>query len=125
MSRFAAMLLALSLTLALAWPGARAEDKGEQPTVRMVRGHVVTVDPARRLVLLKHDEIPSLGMPEMQMEYVVPEGTAFPDLTAGDKVRFAVVRSDGHYVITRVSTLPPARSSARRRGSQGAVGTDH
>ena len=119
MSRFAAVLLALLLALAL--PGARAQDKGEQPTVRMVRGHVVAVDPARRLVLLKHDEIPSLGMPEMRMEYVVPEGAPFPDLTTGDKVRFAVVRSDGRYVITRVAALPPARSSARRNGPQGAV----
>lgn len=122
MNRFAPVLLALSLATAL--PGARAQAQGDMPSVRMVRGHVVEVDPARRLVLLKHDEIPSLGMPEMQMEYVVPEGADFPELSAGDRVRFAVVRVDGRHVVTRVAALPPARSAARRRRPQDAVRSD-
>lgn len=122
MNRSAPVLLALSLTVALA--GARAQDRGEPPSVRMVRGQVVAVDPARRLVLVKHDEIRSLGMPQMQMEYVVPEGADFPELSAGDKVRFAVVRVDGRHVITRVAALPPARSAVRRHGSRGAVRSD-
>lgn len=122
MSRFAPVLLALALAMAL--PGARAQDQGEQPVVRMIRGHVVAVDPARRLVLLKHDEIPSLGMPEMQMTYVVPDGAALPEFAPGDKVRFAVVRINGRHVVTRVAALPPARSGARQRGPQGAVRSD-
>lgn len=122
MNRFAPVLLALSLGTAL--PGARAQAQGEVPSVRMVRGQVAAVDRARRLVLLKHDEIPSLGMPEMQMEYLVPEGADFPQVNAGDKVRFAVVRIDGRHVITRVAALPPARSAARRRGPQDAARSD-
>lgn len=114
----------LTLALAVAWPAARAQDAGQVPTVRMVRGHVVAVDPARRLIVLKHEEIPSLGMPEMQMKYVVPEGTAFPEIAPGDKVRFAVVRVNGHHVITRVAPLPPARSSAGRREPQDAARSD-
>lgn len=101
----------LALVLGMASPFGWAQPEALAPTVRMVRGHVVAVDPARRLVLLKHEEIPSLGMPEMQMEHMVPEGSAFPELAAGDKVRFAVVRVDGRYVVTRVVPLPLARRS--------------
>lgn len=122
MNRFAPVLLALSLATAL--PGARAQTQGDMPSVRMVRGQVAAVDRDRRLVLLKHDEIPSLGMPEMQMEYVVPEGADFPELSAGDRVRFAVVRVDGRHVVTRVAALPPARSAARRHGPKDAVRSD-
>lgn len=122
MNRFAPVLLALSLGTAL--PGARAQAQGEVPSVRMVRGQVAAVDRARRLVLLKHDEIPSLGMPEMQMEYLVPEGADFPQVNAGDKVRFAVVRIDGRHVITRVAALPPTRSAARQRGPRDAARSD-
>ena len=116
----AAVLFALAVWL----PLAQAQQPAEPPTVRMVRGQVVAVDPARRLVLVKHDEIRSLGMPGMEMDYVVPEGTALPAVAAGDKVRFAVVRIDGRHVITRVEPLPPARGSAGQRGRQPAVRSD-
>lgn len=121
MIRFAIAMSTLVLAAALPGGGVQSE---ETPTVRMVRGHVVALDPARRLVVVKHEEIRPLQMPEMQMEYVVPEGAAFPELTPGDKVRFAVVRIDGRHVITRVAPLPPARSSAGRRGQQGAARSD-
>lgn len=121
MIRLAVAISALALAGAL--PGARAQCE-EAPTVRMVRGHVVALHPARRLVVVRHDEVRSLGMPEMEMEYAVPEGAPFPELTAGDKVRFAVVRIDGRHVITRVAPLPPARSSAGRRARLGAAPSD-
>lgn len=118
------VLAALLLALALAQPPARAHQAGEPPIVRMARGHVVAVDAARRLVVLKHEEIPSLGMPEMQMEYVVPEDGAFPDVAAGDRVRFAVVRIDGRHLVTRVEPLARSRGGAGQRGRGSAVRSD-
>lgn len=103
---------------------ARAQQAGEPPTVRMVRGHVVAVDAARRLVVLKHGEIPSLGMPEMQMEYVVPEDAAFPDVAVGDQVRFAVVRIDRRHLVTRVEPMARTRRGAGQRAGESAVRSD-
>lgn len=117
-------LAAVLFALTVAQAPARAQQPTESPSVRMVRGHVVAVDPSRRTFLLKHEEIPSLGMAEMEMQYVAPEGAALPAVAAGDRVRFAVVRLDGRYVITRVEPLPPARASALRQGRPAAARSD-
>jgi Cu(I)/Ag(I) efflux system membrane protein CusA/SilA len=52
-----------------------------------VDGEVRKVDPAKGIVVLKHGDIPNLGMPAMVMEYAA-DAKVLNGVKPGDKVKF-------------------------------------
>jgi Cu(I)/Ag(I) efflux system periplasmic protein CusF len=60
-----------------------------------VAGEVVKVDPARKIVTLKHERIPSIDMDAMTMPFKVKDATQLKTLKIGDKVHFHVIVEDG------------------------------
>jgi Cu/Ag efflux protein CusF len=60
-----------------------------------VAGEVVKVDPARKIVTLKHERIPSIDMDAMTMPFKVKDAAPLKTLKVGDKVHFHVIVEDG------------------------------
>jgi Cu/Ag efflux protein CusF len=67
-----------------------------------VPGEVVSLDPARKLVILKHGRIESIGMDAMTMPFKTREAAQLAPLKVGDKVRFQVVVQDGDLVVQHI-----------------------
>jgi Cu(I)/Ag(I) efflux system periplasmic protein CusF len=69
-------------------------------------GEVRKIDKAQGRITLKHGEIRNMGMPPMTMVFRVKDAKALETLAVGDKVRFAVDRIDGQYMVTTISKAP-------------------
>ena len=70
------------------------------------QGEVRKVDHANRKITIKHGQIKSLDMPPMTMVFNVKDPALLETAQAGDKVRFAVVREDGKFVVTAIEVAP-------------------
>lgn len=71
-----------------------------------VAGEIVRLDPARKLVVLKHERIPDLDMDAMTMRFKVEDVEQLAPLKAGDKVRFRVDLKDGEPVVLHIEAQP-------------------
>ena len=71
-------------------------------TADMSEGEIRKVDQEGGKITLAHGEIKSLDMPPMTMVFTVKTPALFGDLKKGDKVRFAVAREDGKFVLTEI-----------------------
>src|SRR5450759_2515519 len=97
--------IVFSLCLALALSACN-----KQPDERTftLQGQVQSLDPARKIVVVKHGEIKGF-MPAMTMPYEVQEAKALDGLAPGDLVNATlVVLSNGAYLtnIKQVGTAP-------------------
>jgi len=74
---------------------------------------VISVDAPRKLIVVKHGEIPGL-MPAMTMSYAVLNSKDIEPLHPGDKISAELVVADnmGHLekivLVTKASDIPPA-----------------
>src|SRR5579862_5302381 len=94
----------LSLCLALTAACSKAPD---QRTFGM-QGQIQSLEPARKLVVIKHEDIKGF-MPAMTMPYEVREAKVLDGLAAGDLINATlVVVSNGAYVtdIRKVGQAP-------------------
>jgi protein SCO1 len=102
-----ALAASLVLTVAAACGGGR-ETATEAPTalegVFELRGIVIAVDSARRIVEINHEAIPGV-MPAMEMPYEVAEGVVLVGLSAGDRVRGTLRVDSRGYIITSLQEL--------------------
>jgi Cu/Ag efflux protein CusF len=57
-------------------------------TMPLVEGEIRKLDAVTGLIVLKHGDIPNLGMPAMTMGFQVADKKMLSGLKAGDKVRF-------------------------------------
>ena len=71
-------------------------------TAELSEGEIRKIDQAAGKITLAHGEIKSIDMPPMTMVFTVKNPALFGDLKKGDKVRFAVVREDGKFVLTEI-----------------------
>ena len=71
-----------------------------------VAGEVRKVDRDNRKITIKHGEIKSLDMPPMTMVFTVKDPALLEAAKPGDKVRFAVAREDGKFVVTAIEAVP-------------------
>jgi protein SCO1/2 len=97
--------IVFSLCLALAVVGCR---KAPDRRTFTLQGQVQSLDPAKKIVLVKHEEIKGF-MPAMTMPYEVQQGTALDGLTAGDLINATlVIVSNGAYLtdFRKVGTAP-------------------
>jgi protein SCO1/2 len=90
-----------------------------------LQGQVLALEPARRQVTVKHEEIKGF-MPAMTMPYDVPDATALDGVAPGDLINATlVVYSNGAYLtaIKKVGTAPleqpPAESAAAPAAASG------
>jgi Cu/Ag efflux protein CusF len=93
-TRLLASLALLSLAFLPLASWSQSDDKAQ--------GEVRKVDRANRKITIKHGEIKSLDMPPMTMVFTVKDPALLETAQAGDKVRFAVVREDGKFVVTAI-----------------------
>ena len=85
-------LLSLALIPLASW--SQSDDK--------VSGEVRKVDRDNQKITIKHGEIKSLDMPPMTMVFTVKDPAMLEAAKPGDKVRFAVAREDGKFVVTAI-----------------------
>ena len=74
-------------------------------TVELSEGEIRNLDQAAGKITLAHGEIKSIDMPPMTMVFTVKNPALFDALKKGDKVRFAVVREDGKFVLTEIEPV--------------------
>jgi Cu(I)/Ag(I) efflux system membrane fusion protein len=70
-------------------------------------GKLLDIDVADRLVTVDHDDMPSLGMPAMTMDFPVATSVDQGTLSAGQAVSFVLTLIDG---ILTVTELRPMRN---------------
>ncbi len=117
MTKFRSILITLPfIALAVAHaqsqtrPGAMSAPavapKGESDTAMpLTEGEVRRVDKERGEVVLKHGDLPNLGMPPMTMAFDVSVPSTLDKLKAGDKVRFSAEIVKGRPTITRIDVV--------------------
>ncbi len=87
---------------ALALGGALLTLAAWAQTVELSEGEIRKIDQAAGKITIAHGEIKSIDMPPMTMVFTVKNPALFDALKKGDKVRFAVVREDGKFVLTEI-----------------------
>ena len=100
-----------TLLAALAAP-ASAQQKAEDHSAHhpaaaasaadMSEGEIRKVDRVAKKITIKHGEIRSLDMPPMVMVFQVKDASMLDKVKAGDKIRFAVEKSDSGFVVTNI-----------------------
>jgi Cu/Ag efflux protein CusF len=69
-------------------------------------GEIRKVDKEAQKLIIRHGEIPSVGMGPMTMVFGVKNAAMLQGLKAGDKVRFAVEKTAAGYVVTDIRSAP-------------------
>lgn len=109
MTKIPCLVLSLAAAGAFAAQGmAMPMDTGTAPAasksaVPLVNAVVRKVDTARSLVVLKHGDIPNLGMPAMTMGFDVADKKMLKSVKAGDKVRFQAEMVNGKATVTALT----------------------
>ena len=101
-----AALLGLALTTfvaahAQAAPDSMATPKKTTSSMPLVSGEVKKIDTARSEVVLKHGDLPNLGMPAMTMVFSIDAAT-LSRLKVGDQIRFSADMLNGKATVTKV-----------------------
>lgn len=73
--------------------------------VSFTNGEVVNVYAKEKKVLLKHGEIPNIGMGAMTMEFGLTDPKMLGSVKPGDKVRFTAAQVKGQYVVTKIDVV--------------------
>ena len=97
-------VLFLSVTLSAATFVTGCQNQSASSTapaakVYDVKGKVVSLDPAKKVVTLDHEDIPGL-MKAMKMEFAVEDAAVLDGLAAGDRVTGKLKADGGSYVVT-------------------------
>jgi Cu(I)/Ag(I) efflux system membrane protein CusA/SilA len=104
------LLLAAILTGATA--ATLAQHSGHPPAAgapaatELADGEVRRIDLARGTILLKHGDIPNLGMGPMTMGFKLKDPAAAKDLKVGDKVKFAAEQQGETLIVTQIRKTP-------------------
>ena len=104
-SRFTTLLLAavVAATAVVSGcnnpPGSSAPSKSAGTKVYDVTGKVVSLDPAKKVVTLDHEDIPGF-MKAMTMEFPVADAKLLDGMKVGDAVRGKITADGGSYAVT-------------------------
>lgn len=94
---FAAAVAAASLVAGCQNPSTSSTASATK--VYDVKGKVVSLDPAKKVVTLDHEDIPGF-MKAMTMEFSVDDAKALDGLKAGDAVQGKLQVEGGKYTVT-------------------------
>jgi Cu(I)/Ag(I) efflux system membrane protein CusA/SilA len=108
----------LALVLALAAAGAvsaqgmnmpmeskKAPVPSSKSAMPLVDAVVQKLDTAKQLIVLKHGDIPNLGMSAMTMGFDVADKKMLKAVKAGDKVKFQAEMLGGRATVTELKRL--------------------
>lgn len=84
---------------------ARPTAAASASAMPLVDGEIRKLDPAAGLVVLKHGDIPNLGMPGMTMGFTVADKKMLNGLKVGDKVRFQAEMIRGTATVTELKPV--------------------
>jgi Cu/Ag efflux protein CusF len=101
--------LALPLALVLVFLGAGCQSAPEKRYP--LKAEVISVDPPRKLITVKHGEIPGL-MPAMTMTYAVADAKQIEHLQPGDTITAELVVSDSKGHLENITLTPKESTSA-------------
>lgn len=104
------------LTIAVLTAAAQASGQGMSMATKpatapspaampLIDGEILKLDPAAGLVVLKHGDIPNLGMPRMTMGFDVGDRKMLNGLKVGDKVRFQAEMVKGKATVTELKPV--------------------
>lgn len=110
------LMSSLMLAAALVAPVHAQTPASGQPAMKMApasaaapvsftHGEVVNVYAKEKKVLLKHGEIPNIGMGAMTMEFGLADPRMLGSVKPGDKVRFTADQLKGQYVVTKIEVV--------------------
>ena len=100
-------VLAALLVLALALAGAASLALAQRApaALPLAHGTVQQIDPAQRLIVLRHGELPALAMGPMTMGFLVADPKLLRGLKVGSRVRFQAAMVDGEATITELKPV--------------------
>ncbi len=98
------LLLAATLSFALFQTGCRAKEEKHYP----LQAEVIAVDLPKKLIIVKHGEIPGL-MPAMTMSYVIGVPKQAEGLGPGDKISAVLVVSENSGRLEKIVLLEKAK----------------
>ena len=82
--------------------GAFVEASPRAEVPALVDGEVRKLDPEKGLIVLKHGDLPNLGMPPMTMGFDVTDKKMLKGLKVGDKVKFQAQMIGGKATVTEL-----------------------
>ena|ERR1700757_2975031 len=94
------ILLPSTLLLALFTVGCRSAPEKHYP----VQAEVVSADPPKSLIIVKHGDIPGL-MPVMTMQYAVADPRQIENLQPGDKITADLVVSESKGRLEKIALV--------------------
>ena len=83
-------------------PAASAAGKSAMP---LVAAEVKKVDAEKGLIVLRHGDIPNLGMPGMTMGFEVADKKILKGVKAGQKVKFQAEMLAGKATVTELTPI--------------------
>lgn len=92
-------------TMSLAAPVVRSAGTqvSANEEIRMTAGVVRKLDNDQQKITLQHEAIENLGMPPMTMVFHIGKLSLVERVNVGDHVMFRAERSNGTYVVTRLT----------------------
>lgn len=90
--------------------GTPAKASAAAPAMFRGTGKLLDVDVRDRLLTVDHDDMPSLGMPAMTMDFPVAASVDMGSMTAGQTVSFVLTVIDGILTVTELRPLGGLRS---------------
>lgn len=66
-------------------------------------GIVLSLDKARREIVIRHGRLAEFDMPPMTMAFEVKDARMLDQVKPGDRVRFAVEILNGRFTVTRIA----------------------
>lgn len=77
-------------------------------------GKLLDLDVPSRLITVDHDDMPSLGMPAMTMDFPVAASVDIRAVTAGQTVKFVLTVIDGILTVTELKPIARPSSGTSR-----------
>jgi Cu/Ag efflux protein CusF len=94
-------------------PAASAKASAAAPATFKGTGKILDLDVRDRLLTVDHDDMPSLGMPAMTMDFPVAASVDMAAFTAGQTVSFVLTVIDGILTVTELRALASPRGASQ------------
>lgn len=93
-------------------PAAPVKPSAATPATFKATGQIVDFDAQDRLVTVAHDDIPSLGMAAMTMDFPVGAAVDAATIKPGQNVSFVLTLINGILTVTELQPVASPRSGA-------------
>ena len=116
-----ALALAVTAATHAAEPRVAVPSQATVPAVHLAVGQVVDFDSQQRLLTVAHQDIPSLGMPAMTMDFPVHASVEAAGISAGKTVAFVLAPIEGKLTVTSLQAVGQDHGAAAPAASASAM----